>query len=223
MPDRDYRLKDGSRVPGCTTIIGRFKESGGLIHWAWKLGTEGKDYRRERDKAATAGTLAHTMIENYIRYGETLDLEGLKVAHEDVRISHKDYELACGGFEAFKAWIDYNDLEFVEQEVKLVSEELKFGGTPDALARSNGQLLLLDWKTSNAIYPDYIVQLAAYVHLWEANRDERIRGVHLLRFGKLYGDFHHHSWPLPVFDVAFELFKHYRAAYELAREVKRAV
>jgi len=62
VPTQIYRTKDGVRVPSVTTIIGRFKESGGLIHWAWALGMEGKDYRQVRDSAADAGSLAHSMI-----------------------------------------------------------------------------------------------------------------------------------------------------------------
>ena len=64
MPTQPYLLKSGERVPGTTTIIGRFKESGALIHWAWKLGMEGRNYREVRDSAADAGTLAHAMIED---------------------------------------------------------------------------------------------------------------------------------------------------------------
>lgn len=62
-PRSGYHLKDGTRVPGTTTIIGRFKESGGLIWWAWDLGMKGLDYRDVRDKAADAGTLVHAMVE----------------------------------------------------------------------------------------------------------------------------------------------------------------
>src|SRR3990172_5098664 len=61
-----YHTKDDSRVPGVTTVLGRFKEAGGLIHWAWQLGKEGKDYREVRDKAADAGTLAHSAVEAWI-------------------------------------------------------------------------------------------------------------------------------------------------------------
>ena len=57
-----YYLVDGTRVPSVTTVLGRFKESGPLIHWAWGLGIQGKDYREERDKAADAGTLAHAAV-----------------------------------------------------------------------------------------------------------------------------------------------------------------
>ena len=62
MPTQIYKTKDGKRVPSVTTITGRFKESGGLIWWAWDLGIQGIDYRKVRDSAADAGTLAHAMI-----------------------------------------------------------------------------------------------------------------------------------------------------------------
>ena len=65
-PRPGYYLADGSHVPSVTTIIGRFKESGGLIHWAWALGKEGKDYREVRDKAADAGTMAHDAVEAWV-------------------------------------------------------------------------------------------------------------------------------------------------------------
>ncbi len=39
-PKQGYRLANGDRCPSVTTIIGRFKESGALIQWAYKRGTE---------------------------------------------------------------------------------------------------------------------------------------------------------------------------------------
>lgn len=76
MPTQVYRLKDGTRVPSVTTIISRFKESGGLVHWAWQLGIDGKDYRKVRDEAADAGTLAHALLE--------CDHKGLAVGIDDM-------------------------------------------------------------------------------------------------------------------------------------------
>ena len=70
-PKSGYKLKDGSKVPGVTTIIGRFKDSGGLLWWAFE---QGKSAERgeisslydKRDEAADAGTLAHSMVEAHI-------------------------------------------------------------------------------------------------------------------------------------------------------------
>ena len=54
-PSAGYRLKDGTRVPGTTTILGRWKESGGLLQWAFKQGESGaRTLYEERDKAAEA-------------------------------------------------------------------------------------------------------------------------------------------------------------------------
>lgn len=39
-PKQGYYL-DGKRVPSVTTIISRFKESGGLIHWSWQCAWDG--------------------------------------------------------------------------------------------------------------------------------------------------------------------------------------
>ena len=39
-PKEGYYV-DGKRVPGVTTVLGRFKESGGLIHWSWKIAFDG--------------------------------------------------------------------------------------------------------------------------------------------------------------------------------------
>jgi hypothetical protein len=66
----------GKRVPSVTTIISRFKDSGGLIHWAWQQGMDGLDYRETRDKAALAGHLAHYLMELDAR-GKTKELKAL--------------------------------------------------------------------------------------------------------------------------------------------------
>ncbi len=37
-PKGGYKTQDGKRAPGVTTIIGRFKDSGGLLWWAFEQG-----------------------------------------------------------------------------------------------------------------------------------------------------------------------------------------
>jgi hypothetical protein len=61
-PHQKYFLSDGTQVPGGSTICKIGDDPSALIHWAWKLGSEGKDYRKERDKAADIGTIAHFLI-----------------------------------------------------------------------------------------------------------------------------------------------------------------
>ncbi len=51
-PAHGYRNAAGNKIPGTTTIIGRFKESGGLLQWAFKQGASGAiDYRLKKRAA----------------------------------------------------------------------------------------------------------------------------------------------------------------------------
>lgn len=182
-PKLGYFLDDGTKVPGVTTVLSRFKESGGLIHWAWNEGMEGRDYRETRDAAANAGTIAHALVECDIR-AKAFDPSG----HQTEAL-----EKAYMAFAAYLEWKEQTNLKPVASEVALISEKHRFGGTLDAML-VNGKLSLGDVKTSAGIYQEYLYQLAAYGIVWEENNPDRPieGGYHLLRFSKQEGDFHHH-------------------------------
>ena len=72
-PKQGYKTQDGKRAPGVTTIIGRFKDSGGLLWWAFEQGKaaergEINSLYDKRDEAGDAGTLAALYGVN-IQYG----------------------------------------------------------------------------------------------------------------------------------------------------------
>lgn len=218
-PKGGYKIGN-EKVPGVTTIIGRFKDSGGLLFWAFeqgKLAERGEidSLYDKRDEAGDAGTLAHAMVEAYINFAEMPDL----LPYPDEIVT-----LAKQGFENYKTWQSNNRIEIVCQEMELVSETYRFGGCPDAIGRDNkGNLCLLDWKTSNGVYQDYIIQLAAYRQLWEENNPDQplIGGYHLCRFSKEHADFTHHYWS--ELDDAWEQFKLFRTAYDIDKKLKKRV
>jgi len=190
MPTAPYYLQDGTRVPGTTTIIGRFKESGALIRWAYNRGKDGLELYESRDKAAELGTIVHEMVEKFIKGEDITDMT--------TSLSIDDEKQVMSAFDAFEEWFESNKFKIVAQEMHLVSEVYRYGGTPDAIAYdSKGRLCLLDWKTSNSVHADYIYQLAFYRILWnENNTDMQLTGgSHLCRFAKEYGDFTHHYFP----------------------------
>ena len=211
-------MKDGKRVPGVTTIIGRFKDSGALLWWAFEQGKaaergEISSLYDKRDAAADAGTLAHSLVEAHINGEELPELPDNEIG-----------EKARQGFENFLRWQEDNKLVVVEQEVILVSEVYRYGGCPDALAiNSRGETTLLDWKTSNGCYPDYLIQIAAYGNLWNENYPKQPinGGYHLCRFSKEEADFAHHFWA--NLDDAWEQFKLFRQAYEIDKKLKKRI
>src|SRR5216683_7786479 len=83
-PKAGYFLKDGSKVPGTTTIIGRFKDSGGLMFWAFEQGKSGKArLYDDAEKAADIGTCAHAMVEARIKGAGHFDLGATGLPEED--------------------------------------------------------------------------------------------------------------------------------------------
>jgi hypothetical protein len=216
-PKGGYVL-DGEKVPGVTTIIGRFKESGALLFWAFEQGKaaergEISNLYDKRDEAASAGTLAHAMVEAHIK-NEPLP----KIPDDSIG------EQAQQGYENYLHWQEDNRIQVLYQEEELVSREYRFGGCPDAVGiDSRGGLCIIDWKTSNGVYADYLIQVAAYQQLWEENHPDKpiTGGFHLLRFSKEHADFAHHYWS--ELEDAWKLFKLYRKAYDLDKTLKKRV
>jgi hypothetical protein len=215
MPTIKYKLRDGSPVPGVTTVIGASLgwNKGALMWWANQEGLAGRDYRDSQKNAADAGTFAHAMVEAKIRGEkwtppETATPEQLKLA----RLS----------FDAWKEWITNSKIEFVATEPHLVSEEHRFGGTPDAIGKLKAGICLLDWKTSKGIYAEYLVQLAAYEHLWNLDNPKQTitGGIHACRFDKTTGGFAHHFWPCEALRPAWKAFLALRSLYDLQKEMK---
>jgi hypothetical protein len=205
-----YYQKDGTRVPSVTTVLGRFKDAGGLIHWAWKEGCEGRDYRETRDSAASVGTYAHALVESYIQKLPPPTGAGLTTDQQ---------RLGQTAFKAFQSWVKNNNIVFTRTEVSLVSELYGFGGTPDAIGMSGTDRVLLDWK-SGAVYSDALCQVAAYAALWNENYPSEpiTGGFHIIRFGKESGDFVHRYYP--ELNHGWEMFQTLLKAYYLDKILK---
>lgn len=212
-----YFLKDGTKVPSVTTIGGRFKDSRALMIWANKEGLEGRNTRQKADEAAAIGSVVHTMVENHVKYGDTAPVTPSSFHDLDSEGQAK----AMSAFHAYRRWEENFKVRMIATEIELVSERHRYGGCPDAIGWVGNQLCLIDWKTSSGVYPEMLVQLAAYRELWNENNPEMlINGPsHLLRFSKEHGDFAHHSFE--DLSEAWSLFMLYRRAFDIDKTLKK--
>jgi hypothetical protein len=216
MPTQPYFV-DGEKVASVTTILSRWKDSGGLIYWAWDQGRKGLDYRETRDKAADAGTLAHGMLEADIRKKKFIPNPGLdKLVLAQARHA----------FAAYLEWKLSSAVTTIRTEVPLVSREHNFGGTLDAI-RVGESRRLTDWKTSAGVYTEMLLQVAGgYSILWAENfPDEPLDGIEILRFSKPEQpddpvSFHHHFWGKAILPIAQKQFLLLKDAYYLDKRLK---
>lgn len=194
MSKERYRLSDGSVVKGVTTIISDIIAKPALIHWAWRCGMENLDYRKVRDAAADIGTIAHYLIKCHLKK-EKPDLK---------EYSTEAVAKAQTAFGAFLEFEKQHKLEPIIVEQMFVSEELRYGGTPDLYCKCDDKLTLIDFKTGNRIYPEFKLQIAAYKHLL-TEQDHPVEQVHLLQVDKETGEFHHYQ--INDLTDAWEMFK----------------
>ena len=212
MPANIYKNKAGKRVPGVTTVIGSNLgwSKGGLMHWAWMEGIEGRDYKDTRDKAADIGTIAHAMVEADLTGKNWPDLVDARGADDEM------LGKATAAYGAFNEWAQGSKFTLLQSEHLLVSEKYQFGGQID-IAAVQGKRAIIDLKTSNAVYEDHKIQIAAYGELWNENYpDKLIEAYYILQLGK-DGSFTYHYYP--NMDNAFRAFVLLRELHDLKKKL----
>ena len=126
--------------------------------------------------AAERGTSVHDSCENYALFGI-----------EDVEQGYEGY------FEAFRAWWNEKKPEILGTEKKVYHKILGYAGTSDLLCLINGQVTLVDYKTTAQVNSMlHMVQLEAYARAWESQGvtiDDRMI-LHIQKNGK-YREYHY--------------------------------
>jgi len=226
MPRKQpYKNFEGKRAVGVTTygtFWGGNKEV--LMRWSRQQGViEGKDPDALRDKAAAAGTLAHEMMEAHIKELPEPDILG----YTQEQVDHAE-----AGFDAFRAWEEEHSPAWMQSEMRLVVDRV--GGTLDGVAgMGDGGIWLVDFKTSKGVYPDMVIQVAAYRWLlsqraWRDDVEEwwpgiDVAGVMILHCNKETAEFRDVVLSDEALDVGLSSFQCCVRLYEDNKVLTKAV
>ena len=151
LDSRFYKTDDGGFVPSVTTILECYPKGAAYYNW---LKENGKDADEIRDEAGRRGSVVHKLTEDYDTGAE------VQLVNQNGSIDYKLNEWAM-----FERYVEFRRrFQFVTDciELNIISKDLGYAGTIDRVINMNGERILLDIKTSNAIYPSYWLQLAAY-------------------------------------------------------------
>ncbi len=169
-----YKNAAGKRLPGVTTVLGMLNKPA-LLKWAWQLGKDGIDLEASRQGAADIGTVAHALCEAHLR---EMEFDAGNIAPEALA-------KAENGFRRFLEFWTKEQLVLVATELVMVSEVMQVGGTLDIVAmRPDGSFVLVDLKSSKAIYDEMLVQAATYAAMYEETTNGTIAEVFIVRIGK---------------------------------------
>lgn len=148
---RVYETPSGRAYPSVTTVTGQHNKQA-ILDWRKRVGAE--EANRISTTAAKRGTRIHTLCESYLN-------------NEFVEPNLFDTET----FKAIKPYL--NNIQDVHcLETPLYSDHLEVAGTVDCIAKYNGKMSVIDFKTSKRKKSrddihNYFMQCSAYAVAFE--------------------------------------------------------
>jgi hypothetical protein len=156
---------------------GQLSRAGYLATLEGRMGKQ-KQTEREMKKAQEIGTQAHALVEWSIR-----QRLGQAVGPRPAATSAAEW-----AFMAFEDWARDANLEPVFTEQVVWSSTHGYAGTMDLLAKVDGKLAVIDFKTSKSVYAEYQLQVAAYMHALNEMGHERPEIGLIVRLPKAESD-----------------------------------
>lgn len=144
---RYYDTPDGQKLVSITSVIGHHNRE---IFREWRAKVGNEEANRVTKQATSRGTDFHTLAENHLQNNIIPEVQPL---------SH---------FLFMQAKSDLSKIDNIHAiEQALFSKELGIAGTVDCIAEFEGELAVIDFKTSKKPKPEkwiehYYVQCAAY-------------------------------------------------------------
>ena len=155
LPDSRYYRRNGEYYPSITYVLSHYPKGKHFQEWLKKVGYSADWIVK---KASEEGTQVHEMIEAYLN-GEELKF-----------LEHGRPMYAPNVWQMFLRFVDFWEEykpTLIEVEVHLFSDELKVAGTCDMICEINGELWVIDFKTSNHLQTTYDLQTAMYAKCFE--------------------------------------------------------
>ena len=160
---RVYKRGEGVYYPSVTTILQYMPKNKFFESWMKDVGHNADLIMR---RAGKEGTQVHEAAEKLVEGEEVTWMDDYGRA----KYSQIVWEmiLKFGDF-----WKTYKP-ELISSEQFVWSDEHKFAGTADIVCKMNGEVWLIDIKTSNSIHKSYDLQLASYAKGLEESRGIKI-------------------------------------------------
>lgn len=150
-------------------------------------------HKKKLDYASFVGNIAHDWIERHIT-------GVLRADKASIPFPTNIQATSC--CLAAISWMLAHNVRWICTEKQVYSRGYGYAGTMDGLCMADNcgntqccrslfrnQLCLVDWKSSNALREEYLLQTAAYQYAYQEEYDVQIYGRWVIRLGKEDGEF----------------------------------
>jgi hypothetical protein len=213
--DERFYTNNVKFLPSVTTILEVFPKGYGFTEWLKQVGYNADEIVR---KAAEQGSKIHNAIDDF--------LKGYEITWQDslsgkINFTAEEWKMLMRFVEFYTSY----EPVVIASEATFISEKLGFAGTLDMVCEINGQLWLIDYKSSNAIHDTHELQISAYAMLWNEVNERKIDHTGILHLKALtrgadkYGKkIQGEGWQLKTFaqnyQDTFKIFLHTQAIWQ---------
>ena len=160
--DMRYYITPDGDFASVTSILGATGDNHWLQVWKDKVGEE--EANRIRDEAAVRGTAVHDYMEKY--YDNNNHATDYKTFAEETGLDKEPKNIKSLVYQLYKGTKKHN-MKVLFPEIALYHPELKYCGRADVIGYWDGELVVLDYKTSKkkktlAWIKDYQLQSTMY-------------------------------------------------------------
>ena len=211
---RVYQRGEGIYYPSVTTILQYMPKNKFFETWIKDVGHNADIIMR---RAGKEGTQVHEAIEILLSGEELNWIDDFGNA----KYNEKVWEM----INKFVEFWSTCKPELISTEEFVFSDKHKFAGTADLVCKIDGEVWLVDFKTSNSLHKSYDLQLASYATALKECKDINIERTGILWLksskrgpSKQKGRIQGRGWELKAVDSIeenFELFKIIRRLYNL--------
>ncbi|MBK7546187.1 MAG: hypothetical protein IPI56_10685 [Elusimicrobia bacterium] len=144
LPDYEY-------APSVTYITSFYPKGPQLTKW---IAEQGGTKQRRKTDAGARGSRIHAAVAALVGGGTvTPDMK-----FDGVELAVDEYAAVLN----FRDWFEATRPEVLGSEFLIWNDEHNYAGTVDLKVKINGEVWVIDLKSSKSVYPEYALQLSAY-------------------------------------------------------------
>jgi hypothetical protein len=163
---RHYKGLDGTLVPSVTNVIGTMSKGDALTRWSAKMVAEAAWNMRYSLEAMGQEEAITVLKQSPWRKSTRAADRGTDIhAYLEARLNGLAPEPLSDDAEPYKAaaddWFEYAGASLEEVQTEVTMFHAGYAGTTDVIAKDEDGWVILDFKTSKAIYDEAALQLSA--------------------------------------------------------------
>lgn len=208
--DERWYLKDDVLYPSVTWIASSYPKGIGFHKWLAQKGWD--EAEAIKQAAGDKGSKVHVAVELLLK-GETIKMDEKfmnPTTEQPEELTVEEYEAVMNFADWYSDLAKEHKLKVIKTEHVAINEKENYAGTIDLVLEIDGEKWIIDFKTSQNVWPEHEIQISAYKHC----------GLEDAKLGVLQVGYkrNQRGWKFNEIEDKFDLFLHAKAIWKNENE-----